>query len=109
MRENPIKIDSSLVYDAAKLEAFIAQVQSEIDTEPVDAMVMLDVDGPKAVSYTHLCAAAVAEGEYEYGTVHGITWTWGGLADQADETAVQREAETNERYFNCLLYTSRCV
>ena len=31
-----------------------------------------------------LCAAAVAEGEYEYGTVHGITWTWGGLADQAE-------------------------
>lgn len=33
--------------NAAKLEAFIAQIQSEIDTEPVDAMVMLDVDGPK--------------------------------------------------------------
>ena len=55
-----------------------------------------------------LCAAAVAEGEYEYGTVHGITWTWGGLADQADETAVQREAETNERYFNATGNTRVC-
>ena len=55
-----------------------------------------------------LCVAAVAEGEYEYGTVHGITWTWGGLADQADETAVQREAETNERYFNATGNTLVC-
>lgn len=61
LRENPIKIDSSLVYDAAKLEAFIAQVQSEIDTEPVDAMVMLDVDGPKVYGESSTGLALDAE------------------------------------------------
>ena len=61
LRENPIKIDSSLVYDAAKLEAFIAQIQSEIDTEPVDAMVMLDVDGPKVYGESSTGLALDAE------------------------------------------------
>jgi ABC-type glycerol-3-phosphate transport system substrate-binding protein len=43
-------------------------------------------------------AVASADTEYEYGTVHGITWTIGGKADPANETAVQREVERNERY-----------
>lgn len=46
-----------------------------------------------------LFSAAFAEAEYQYGTVHGITWTWAGKADPANETAVQREKETIERYF----------
>ena len=61
LRENPLKIDSSLVYDAAKLAAFIAQIQSEIDTEPVDAMVMLEGDGPKVYGESSTGLALDAE------------------------------------------------
>ena len=47
LREYPVANDSELVYDAARLDAFIAQIQSEIDVAPVDALVRLDVDGPE--------------------------------------------------------------
>lgn len=34
-------------------------------------------------------------GNYKYGTVHGVSWTNGGQADRADETAVKRENDRN--------------
>ncbi len=37
-------------------------------------------------------------GNYKYGTVHGVSWTNGGQADRADETAVKRENDRNAEY-----------
>ncbi len=34
------------------------------------------------------------ETEWAWGTVHGVTWTLGGLVDQSDATKVQREQES---------------
>lgn len=54
-------------------------------------------------------APVVDDKDYKYGTVHGITWTWGGKADAADATAVQREEERNAMYFLDTGNTRECV
>ena len=54
-------------------------------------------------------APVVDDKDYKYGTVHGVTWTWGGKADAADATAVQREEERNAMYFLDTGNTRECV
>ena len=44
-------------------------------------------------------APVVDDKDYKKGTVHGITWTYGGTADKADPTAVMRQDERNALYF----------
>ena len=54
-------------------------------------------------------APVVDDKDYKYGSVHGITWTWGGTADKADLTAVQREEERNAMYYLDTGNTRECV
>ena len=54
-------------------------------------------------------APVVDDKDYKYGTVHGVTWSWGGKADAADATAVQREEERNAMYFLDTGNTRECV
>ena len=44
-------------------------------------------------------APVVDDKDYKHGTVHGVTWQWGGTADKADATAVMRQDERNALYF----------
>lgn len=54
-------------------------------------------------------AAPIDNTNYKYGTIHGITWTFGGQADRANATEVQREEERNAEYFQDTGNTRQCV
>ena len=46
---------------------------------------------------------------YNFGTVHGVTWQWGGKADPTNEDAVRREEELNSMYHLDTGNTRECV
>jgi len=50
MRESAFSFTSDMDYNEAKLDSFIDSIGAEIDTEPVDAEVVVDVDAPKIVT-----------------------------------------------------------
>ena len=46
---------------------------------------------------------------YNFGTVHGVTWQWGGKADPSNEDAVRREEELNSMSYLDTGNTRECV
>lgn len=48
--ESPIHISLSPTYDVERIDAFIAQISAAIDLEPVDAVVVADVDQPTVLT-----------------------------------------------------------
>lgn len=50
MDEQEFAFTSKLDYDSMELDRFVYDISAEIDTDPVDAQVVLDVDGPKILT-----------------------------------------------------------
>ena len=50
LNSNPYYFESDITYDESQLEAFIAGIHEAVDTEPVNAEVAADVNGPRVVT-----------------------------------------------------------
>ena len=61
------------------------------------------------VESTDAFKPVIDDAAYKYGTVHGVTWTWGGKANAADEAAVLREEEENAMYHLDTGNTRKCI